>query len=93
MSTSTLQKLLDEKKFDEAKRYIEEALSSGVSDQEKVDYVNLAEAYLDVMNDINDEYIGVLQDAVKALEQVKKSEKETASTFGLMEVRAKLNSQ
>lgn len=92
MVHNILQILLDQEKFDAARQYIESLFIVSNGDEEKeASALSIITGYLGVLNDIDQQYIGVLDDAARALKKINASEKEQHSTLRLMEVRAKLN--
>ncbi len=93
MANNILQKLLDEGKFDEAKRYIESVFVSTEKDEEKKnESLSMMSSYMGALNESDEQYIAVLDDALNAMKEVDVSEKESNSAHKLMEVRSRLNS-
>ena len=94
MSTDlqNLGQLIDDKKYDEAKAVISAAVKDDLTDDEKgAALVGLASVYLNMSNNISQQYIDTLKETIDALEKLKKAEIEARDGIDLAEVRAGLD--
>lgn len=89
-----LKSLLEEKKFDEAKKFLEEYFKNlELTEEEKgAIYVNYASIYMQVMNDINRQYSESLGEALNILKKIDAKESEVNDKIDLAKVRSEINS-
>ncbi|MFA6339245.1 MAG: hypothetical protein WCW87_04305 [Candidatus Paceibacterota bacterium] len=88
---SNILKLVEEKKFLEAKTELEKVLNTDLTSEEKGDlYIQFASLYMEVMNAINDKYSTALRKVVKSLKDVDREEKVLDERLNLEKVRSEL---
>lgn len=92
LDTKKLEKLLTEKKLDEAKALLEDFFHKvELTPEEKgALYVNLAKIYLEVNNRINGQYLKMLDNMLEALKKVDQKGKEINDRIELAVVRSKI---
>ncbi len=85
--------LLTSGKKDEARIYVEECLNIELSKEEsgKV-LLSYTLSYMKAINSVNEAYKGELEEILKSLKEINKSEKDGEDRIGLLKVRADLNS-
>ncbi len=84
--------LLEEKKFDEAKNFLEDYFKNlELTDEEKgAIYVNYASVYMQVMNDLNRQYSENLDEALNVLKKIDAKESEVNDKIDLAKVRSEI---
>jgi hypothetical protein len=87
------EELLTSGKKDEARIYVEECLNVELSKEEsgKV-LLSYTLSYMKAINSVNEAYKGELEEILKSLKEINKSEKEGEDRIGLLKVRVDLNS-
>jgi len=91
IDTTKLESLLEAKKFDEAKKLLEEYFKSHLTGEEKASlYLDFAGTYLSVMNKINGRYNAAMRSVLEDLEKVDSAEKDAKHRLKLVEVRSSL---
>lgn len=88
-----IQKLIDEKKFEEAAALIKAATHEQLSGKQKGElYAGLASVYMKLTNAVNAGYRDALQEAIESAKKLQKVEVGVKEKISLAEVREKLNS-
>lgn len=91
LDTKKLEALLAKENWAEAKKLLEDYLSSDLTPEEKgAAYVKFASVYLDVMNRLNEAYKETLEEAVAFGEEVKAKEKEIREKAGASAVKEQI---
>lgn len=86
-----LEILLENRDFEGARNMITSIVDEKISEGEKGEVlVDFASAYMQVMNSINERYKTVLEEAIKSMQIIKKSESRTGDHIRIGEVRASL---
>lgn len=87
-----LKNLLEEKKFDEAKKFLEDYFKNlELTESEKgAVFVNYASIYMQVMNDINRQYSKALDEALNILKKIDAKESEVNDKIDLAKVRSEI---
>jgi hypothetical protein len=88
-----LENLLSEGRHEEAGSLIKEAFSKDLDGKEKGQLLfSAARAHMKLVNSINDKYISVLKDAIKAAEDLDKFESKVSDQISLDQLHKTLNS-
>lgn len=87
-----LKSLLEERKFDDAKKFLEGYLNDlELTEEEKgAIYVNYASVYMQVVNDINRQYSKALDEALTVLKKIDDKESEVNDKIDLAQVRSEI---
>lgn len=86
-----LTELIEQKKFVEAKKIIDDVLSEPLTSEQKGEiYVKVASLYLDISNRINKEYLDELNTAVDLLKQTSKDQKGSEEKIKIAEIKENL---
>ncbi|MEI8328062.1 MAG: hypothetical protein WCG02_02910 [Candidatus Taylorbacteria bacterium] len=86
-----LKSLLEEKKFDEVKKIIEDVAKQPMSDEEKAAAaVGVASIYMETVNQIGEEYRESLKEILVGLERINKAQGEAEDRVKIAEVRNSL---
>jgi len=86
-----LKSLLEEKKFDEVKKIIEDVAKQPMSDEEKAAAaVFVASIYMETVNQIGEEYRESLKEILVGLERINKAQGEAEDRVKIAEVRNSL---
>jgi hypothetical protein len=88
-----IQKLINEKRFDEARALIKSAATQKMTEKEKgAALTGVAAAYMEMTNAINKGYRDALKEAIESVRKLNASESKSKEKLQLAEVRGKLNS-
>jgi uncharacterized protein HemY len=92
IDTKIIEKLLEEEKFEEAKKVIEEAFRQNLDDEEKGELLSkISLLYMEVTNSINRKYKKALEDALESIKNINSFESKVADEVKIQEVRGELN--
>lgn len=88
---NNIQKLLAEKKYDEARALISEISATPLTKEEKgAVLAGMASVYLDISNAISERYYTALNEAIEGLKKVKAAESKMGDTVRMKEIRNNL---
>jgi len=86
-----IETLLAEKKYDEVRKIITDAVKEDIPGEEKgAILVGFASAYMTISNAINEQYRDALKEAIAGMEMINKAESETIDQIKLDEVKNNL---
>lgn len=87
-----IESLLAEKKYDQVRAVIEASATEKLSaEEEGAALTDLASAYLDISNAINERYRSALEEAIAGMKEINAAEERVNERVKLEEVRHKLN--
>jgi len=91
MDIKNIESLLAEKKYDEVRAIINEAVNTKFSETEKgAALAGLASAYMDISNTVNIQYLEALKEAVSGMKKINTAEARSNDNIKLVEIRSKL---
>ncbi len=92
MDIKNIEKLLEEKKYDEVRSIVNNIASSKMTDKETgAALTGIASAYLEISNSINARYLDVLQQAIEGMKKINSAENKSLENIKLSEIRGGLN--
>lgn len=92
INTQKIEQLLSENKMDEARDYIREIIKAPLSNIDKGEAIVMyTTMYMELMNNINEEYKAVLEEILAGLKAVDVAEAKLKEGIELKKVRAELN--
>lgn len=87
-----IEKLLEEKKYDEVRNIVNGVASSKLSDKETgAVLTGVASVYLEVSNAINERYKEVLKQAIEGMKKINNAENKSLEKIKLSEIRDSLS--
>lgn len=92
IDTQKIEQLLSENKMDEARDYIREIIKAPLSNIDKGEAIVMyTTMYMELMNNINEEYKTALEEILAGLKAVDVAESKLKEGIELKKVRAELN--
>ncbi len=92
IDTKNLEQLVEQKKWQEAKKIMEDVFNSAeLSEEEKGEiHTKLASVYMQVVNNINRRYEASLDEMISTLKKIDAKESEVNDKIDLAEVRSEI---
>lgn len=89
---SQLEKLLSEKKYEEAGQLMKLAIGEKMTDLERGDaMVGIISMYIEISNQIDERYLEALEEAIISLKKINKAENEAKDIIKINELKKKID--